>query len=817
MPTVSLSLMGQDVMSFGKDTLLHARPISLMGNMVGTLVLQADLALMDSLLLKLQGGILLVSVISLLCALLPALRVQRFLLRPILDLARLARSISRDKDYSVRASRSSHDEPGALAEAFNGMLEQIQAQNATLTEAQKAAETAAAEAQALADEMTYANLQLEREIVERKKADQKFRSIFENSGEGVFQISPEGHLLTINPAFAKMFGFASPEHCMQKVPTLKPHFLVRPEDFDEMFRAMREKSLLEGFETDAYNRKGQVMSIAINGHVIQDENQEVLYYEGTMRDITQIKRNARLSIAKEAAEAASEAKSAFLAKMSHEIRTPMNAVMGFAHLASTLELPEKARDYIQRIRVSSDLLLRVINDILDFSKVSADQVQLDRKDFDLSDVMDDVSIMLGPLAEEKGLTLGFSADSKVPRRLRGDPMRLRQILMNLVHNGLKFTDEGEVWVHVSSIEGEGDQEGAWRSLTFVIADTGMGFQTDEVECLFRAFAQTASAISRNKGGTGLGLPICKGLVELMGGQIWAEGETTGRGSRFTFCLPFDEPEKPFKTDVNKGWTEISTRLEGLRVLLVEDHENSQIAARAMLESAGMEVDVADSGERAVEAATLASYDAILMDVDLPGMDGRQATTLIRAREAIGLKGTSKEKHVPIIAITAHAFQGEREKCLEVGMDDFLTKPLDMVALLRTLSHWATAFKPRSGAEMDIPQEDTGPPGVVEKGVEGERPDGARVAPLLKELERLVQENSLNTEACLQGIERHLAHTWLHPAMIRLKRQVMELDYPRARMTLTGIAESLNLDITGWEDRLASPENGKADNPNNPYP
>ena len=529
-----------------------------------------------------------------------------------------------------------------------------------------------------------ANLRLEKEIIERKAAEKKFRNIFENAVEGIFQVSPEGRLLTVNPALARIVGFDSAQALMKQIPTLNTGFFVNARTLDTLFTRLRTEGSVQNFETDIYQQDDHIITVMINVHAVQKENHDIALYEGSIKDITETKRAEKLQIEKEAAEAADRAKSAFLAHISHEIRTPMNAILGFINMALNTNLTAKQHRYLDKIRSSSHTLLEIINDILDLSRMAAGKVSLEHVDFHLSEVIARISDMLSGQADEKGISLAFSIADEVPDALRGDPLRLEQVLVNLVYNSIKFTEQGGVKVYVSLAKNAISH----AKLEFTVTDTGIGIDGENAEHLFEPFTQEDSSGFRHKGGTGLGLAICKNLVEMMGGQIWARGET-GLGSTFGFSIAFDkakasqwgtlpEPRDP---------QEIGVMLKGSRVLLAEDDIMNQMMTSELLENEGIVVDTADDGREAVNAAKNTHYDAILMDLSLPEWDGIEATRHIRSWETGARGNQGAVEHVPIIATTGHAMKKVQKRCLEAGMDDYLSKPFDGWELLVILSKW----------------------------------------------------------------------------------------------------------------------------------
>jgi two-component system sensor histidine kinase/response regulator len=652
------------------------------------------------------------------------------------------------------------------------------------------------------------------------------RTVVDNIPDGVMVKDHEGKYLLLNKAFAKLHGLESAEALLGKSAfdlfPEGPAAALHAVDL-EVMKAVKPSIEGERFEVDA---AGNTHWIQMTKVPLTNDRGEIMGIVGVNRDITLRKQfEAGLLESKEAAEAANRAKSEFLANMSHEIRTPMNGIIGMTELVLETALTQEQTEMLGIVKNSADSLLSLLNDILDFSKIEAGKLDFETIDFFLRDTLDNTLKALGLQAQQKGVELGCHVLPDVPDGLRGDPMRFRQVVANLLGNAMKFTSEGEV-VITGAVEEESENEVVLR---FSVRDTGIGIPPEKQQLIFQAFTQTDSSTTRKYGGTGLGLAISSRLVQRMGGRIWVESEP-GRGSTFHFTIPFQvqkslprkyEPTvasamhglrtlvvddnatncriyqemlltwqmkptlaesgtdalaileranaegNPFLlilldvqmpgmdgfTVVEKikehGWapapdvillTSAGYRGDGsrcrelgvkgyltkpvkrsdlleainavlgsktavsensslvtlhslrenrgrLRILLAEDNRTNQVLAMRLLEKRGHEVAVAANGEEALDAFEKQSFDLILMDVQMPEMDGLQATQAIRKCERY------TGKHIPIIAMTAHAMVGDMERCLEAGMDDYITKPIRPQQLAELMERYTFALPP----------------------------------------------------------------------------------------------------------------------------
>ncbi|MDH5354259.1 MAG: ATP-binding protein [Gammaproteobacteria bacterium] len=385
-------------------------------------------------------------------------------------------------------------------------------------------------------------------------------------------------------------------------------------------------------------------------------------------------------------EDANQAKSQFLANMSHEIRTPISAIMGMAHLVMQDPLSEQQAGYINNLNISAQSLLTTINDILDLSKIEANKLDLENINFSLQDAIDSVTNVIRLKADEKSLTLEVQISDDVPRNLMGDPSRLGQILMNLGSNAIKFTEQGHVRILVDLVASEADRV----EVSFEVSDTGIGIAQAQLEKLFQPFIQADSSTTRKFGGTGLGLVISRNLIEMMGGKISVSSQP-GQGSSFKFSLIFILAENidtmsamGSKVILEEEYKSAVDRLTGLRALLVEDNVMNQQVAKTLLTRNHVEVDIAEDGQQAVDLVQQSSYDFVLMDCQMPVMDGYQATLNIRQ--------ITEQEYLPIIALTANVMTEDVKRMAEVGMDDYIPKPVDVRKMFITIANCVSEKK-----------------------------------------------------------------------------------------------------------------------------
>ncbi len=723
------------------------------------------------------------------------------------------------------------------------------------------------------------------------ESEERYRLLFTRSLAGVYQSTVDGRLLDCNDALSQMLGYRTREELLSR--SAADHYLSADDRRAFVGRLLEERRLTD-FEARLKREDGSPVWVLLNATLLEGKKGGPDIIEGTMIDITQRKEAEQaLQHAMRTAEAATRAKSEFLANMSHEIRTPMNGIIGMTELVMSTDLTPEQREYVEMIEVSADSLMGLLNDILDFSKIEARKLELDTVDFDLSRVLEDTMRLLAPRAHQKGLELAYSVSASVPTALAGDPARLRQIVVNLVSNAVKFTEAGEVVVHVAC---ERDR-GSHVDLHFVVRDTGIGIPPEKLGTIFEAFTQADTSTTRRFGGTGLGLAIATQLVALMGGRIWAESQP-GRGSTFHFTVSLERrPEAPLEAvpreleeligmpvlvvddnatnrwilrDILTNWGLRPTIVENgpdalaelrvaeqsgtpfrlvlldyqmpgmdglelakairrvpefsgtlimmlssvgrsgealrsedagvtvaltkpvrqsvlketilkalagsdievsptptvmapprptsegprpMRILLAEDNLVNRRLAVATLEKHGHEIVTVDNGRQAVDAVSRGTFDIVLMDVQMPEMDGLEATAIIRAAEA------GRHRRVPIVGLTAHAMKGDRETCLAAGMDGYLSKPVRAADLMAKLDELGGGQ--RSAPSPSPSVEATTPFDLAEAldRVDGDRALLAELAQIFREESPRMLTDLRSFVACgdAKGVQ-HTAHT-----------------------------------------------------------
>jgi len=537
-----------------------------------------------------------------------------------------------------------------------------------------------------------------RDISERKRTEDALReseaqyhSLVETSQDLIWQCDSEGRFTYLNLAWEHVFGYELDEMLGKKFSDFQTaEYAGR--DLQEFNRIMSGESI-DRYETSYRGKSGNDIHLVLNALFISDEKGDIIGASGTAYDITERKlMEEELRQSKITAETANRTKSEFLATMSHEIRTPMNGVIGMIELLQHTPLTSEQHEYAESAKSAGIELVRLLNDILDLSKIEADRIELETSDFDLSQVISDTISLLSLQAGGKGVELASSIDTAVPRALKGDAGRLRQILTNLVGNAVKFTHEGAVSVQ-TVLDAEDD-----RSVTirFLVRDSGIGIAADKLEHIFEPFTQADSSTTRKYGGTGLGLSICRRLAERMGGSIGAES-SEGVGSTFWVTvvmekqgnvpLPLPLVEGTKSTHVaakrlDSAQGTVGERSRTIRILLTEDDPTAQKIVPRLLKNYGYEVDVAANGKAALLALEKVDYALVLMDCMMPELSGYEVTAVIRD------PASAVRRHdIPIIALTGNAMKQDRDRCTAAGMDDHLPKPLILDDLLAKLDTW----------------------------------------------------------------------------------------------------------------------------------
>jgi PAS domain S-box-containing protein len=622
--------------------------------------------------------------------------LQHFFFRPLAAI-KSATARLKDGDYSAQVRLHSSREFEEFAELFNRMAGEIAG---TMERNRK-----------ITDELRESSLRLE--------------YAQEAAGEGIWDWDTGSGRVQHNAQWCKLLGLDESflEHPLEAFAE-RIHGEDRSRVFARIDAAMKCSQPYES-QHRMVHPDGGILWVNDRGRVVERDGEgRPQRMVGSMADITAWKTASEaLYRTNIALISANEVKSDFLANMSHEIRTPMNGVLGVAHLLLDTDLDEGQRSYAEILLSSSEALLVIVNDILDFSKIEAGKLDLKSLDFNLRSLLDELVMLMTRRAQAKGLQLRCTIDPDVPGLLRSDPGRLRQILNNLLDNALKFTQKGEVAIHVS--------RGEASTLRFSVRDTGIGIDPEKLGQLFSKFTQADASSTRQFGGIGLGLAISKQLAELLGGEVGVES-SLGQGSEFWFTLRMEvQAEGPPEAsplsveDAESGPTEavVATHSTGqagqpapppsspARILLVEDNLTNQVIAQAMLNNLGVHADTASDGQKALTALEHKRYDLVLMDLHMPGMDGLEATRRIRDPLSAVL-----DHSIPIVAMTASAMKGDCDRCLDAGMNDYVSKPISPEALKVLVLRWL--LKPGDRQEQK-PEDRQEPKPAGGKGARGE--------------------------------------------------------------------------------------------------
>jgi PAS domain S-box-containing protein len=542
------------------------------------------------------------------------------------------------------------------------------------------------------------------------QSEKKFRNLFENSAEGIFQFTREGKFLIVNSALSKLLGYSNEDDIRKS--SLSTDIFKRKGDWELLSKLLEKQGRVRNYRVPFKKKDGTEITIRMNVRITDEDDDGLIFYEGSLQDITQqvqaeIEKQKALDAlrqekvksdsAAKKAQQESSFKSKFLASMSHEVRTPMNSVMGFLTLIENdlFESKEELKSFSRDARLAAESLLDIINNILDISKIEAGKMELDEIEFNLRDEISKAISIIGQTVKSKGLQLETGIDKAIPERIYGDPTRYRQIILNLLSNAIKFTEQGKITLLVavktitdSTIE-----------LITTIQDTGSGIPSDKLSMLFEPYIQVKSKKSA-KEGTGLGLVISKEFIRLMHGEINVESKV-GFGSKFIFTVmmklyagakfvvpvteqdrePSEETEQTIETAKGQKPDETVRK----RLLLVEDNPISQNLEVKILREVGYDVEAVSNGLDAIEAVKTGTFNVVLMDVEMTEMDGITATQKIRE-----LSGAVSK--VPIIAVTAHSSMKDRERCITAGMDDYIAKPINIHFLKITIDQWLNTNK-----------------------------------------------------------------------------------------------------------------------------
>lgn len=513
--------------------------------------------------------------------------------------------------------------------------------------------------------------------MEMEWTEDVWRGLVESAPDALVMVDTEGTILFVSSQTKALFGYEKGELQGKKIEILLPeryrqrHVGQRA----QYFQSLRMRPMGAGLELFGLHRSGKEIPIEISLSPLKTERGSLV--TAAIRDISDRKKaQEELRKAREIAEAASQSKSEFLANMSHEIRTPLAGILGYAEMiAFYCNSSEERKSYMDKIRRCADTLTELINDILDLSKVEAGALRIELMSFSPVAEVENVASLFQASAADKKISFEFHYERPLPPQIVTDPTRLRQILSNLIGNAIKFTDTGSVSLRVALDKNDKNQ------MTFAVADTGCGLTSEQQARLFQAFVQADNSTTRKYGGTGLGLALSRRLAEAMGGELTLLESTPGKGSTFQLKIPIhlrgDEPveDKPLAppppgSEERRQWP----RLDQMNILIAEDNPDNQELLRRFVSEQGARVELVGNGIEAVKSGKSGAYDVILMDVQMPELDGYEATKKLRR---LGVT-------TPIIAITAHAMSDEKERCLSSGCNEFLSKPLDVQKLIRAI-------------------------------------------------------------------------------------------------------------------------------------
>jgi PAS domain S-box-containing protein len=508
------------------------------------------------------------------------------------------------------------------------------------------------------------------------EAQQEIQDLYDKAPCGYHSLDENGIFIHINQTELDWIGYKK-EEVIGKMRLADLQESFSKEQFLQDFKHNLGGDGVKNLEMNLRRKDGSLLPVLINGTMIRDENGKFRHTRTTLTDFSeQRKLLDELGKAREIAEKSVETKERFMANMSHEIRTPMNALIGFTNLLERTPLAENQREFVGTIKKAGENLMTLINDLLDFSKIESGMLRIEATQFDVNDLVHSIETLFKPKAQEKKVNFELNPSSRIPQTLIGDPTRVSQIVVNLLSNAFKFTERGYVAISTELFDDNTD----FATVKITVKDTGIGISDEDLPRIFQRFQQAQDDTTRLYGGSGLGLAIVKNLAEAMGGFVEADSKL-GFGSTFSVILPLrkvgeirpsdvvknqDTPPQYLGVSKQNGVAKTANEGETFKILVVEDNPMNQRLAALLLSDWGYDFEMVEDGQEAVDILQRADFQLVLMDIQLPNMDGYAATSVIRQQ----LKNP-----IPIIAMTAHAFAGEREKCLAAGMDDYVPKPL----------------------------------------------------------------------------------------------------------------------------------------------